>query len=84
MNCSPLAIEMLLHFQTCAYQYRGSTASTWPPAQQRILGQFLQQGLVQIATHGYKTTPAGEILARRLRLHFEILMLDHPMASAQE
>ena len=84
MNCSSLAIEMLLHFQTSLNQYRGSTAVTWPPAQQKILGQFLQQGLIKIAAHGYETTPAGSTLARKLRLHFEVLMLDHPVVSEQE
>lgn len=84
MNYSPLAIEMLLYFQTRATKYRGTDPVTWPPAQTAILQQFLAQGLVEPSEYGYSTTPAGEILVRKLRLHFEVLMLDHPMASAQE
>lgn len=75
-HVSPLAIEMLLHFFAVCERYIDRPVTNWPPAQQRVVAEFLSRGLVEPAEHGYKTTHRGDVLARRTQLAFESFMLE--------
>lgn len=79
MTCSPLAINMLLHFYAIRSLYRDEHPDYWPPAQRALLADMLSNGLVTAVDKQcmFVTTDAGRRVVHRLLDQFCLLVNMH-------
>lgn len=63
---SPLAVIMLHHFYALSRPFMPGPEQEWPPAQQEILANFINRGLIVPHEDHYKATAAGVVVVQAI------------------